>query len=111
MSISFYIGSLLYNDDSFKDFESLEKLLLHLIRVIIMSTCDPKALEKGGCELHYCLILGSIFSTRKSCQKVRLKIKKFEIEVIWRVSIARSEGKKGKSPNFLYIFSVFSHKY
>jgi hypothetical protein len=48
MSISFYLGSLLYNDDSFKDFESLKKPLLHLIRVIIMSTCDPKALEKVG---------------------------------------------------------------
>jgi hypothetical protein len=73
MLISFYLGSLLYNDDSFKDFESLKKPLLQLIRVIIMSTCDPKALEKAGCEFHYCLILGSIFFTGKSCQKVRLK--------------------------------------
>jgi hypothetical protein len=78
MSISFYLGSLLYNDDSFQDFQSLKKPLLHLIRVIIMSTCDPKALEKGGGRGQTSLLphpRQHFFYWQKLPKKTKIKIK------------------------------------
>jgi hypothetical protein len=62
-----------------------------------MSTCDPKALEKGGCEFHYCLILGSIFFTGKSCQKVR-KLKIWNWSDLESFNSQKWGEKEGKSP-------------